>query len=59
MWGTYWVNDKDQIDFNIYRQEDDPALTIWAFALKRLAEHPPYMKVVNTEIGVFVARITF
>ena len=58
VWGTYFF-DGGEIDFNIYRQEDDPAITIWAYALKRTDDNPPWTKVVNTEIGVFVACIDF
>ena len=59
VWGTYWIDDEEQIDFNIYRQEDDPALTIWAYALRSTPDEAPYVLQVNTSIGVFVARITF
>lgn len=57
VWGTYFF-DGGEIDFNIYRCEDD-SLDIVAYALKRLAEHPPYMKTVNTELSVFIAYVDF
>ena len=59
VWGTYWIDDEDQIDFNIYKRGDDDALTIWAYALKSVPDEAPYVLQVNTAVGAFVAYVEF
>lgn len=59
VWGTYWVSAEDQVDFNIYEDEDNGNLTVWAYALQHEEGNPDYMKTVNTEIGTFVAHVDF
>ena len=58
VWGTFSFGE-EEIDFNIYKQEDDDAITIWAYALKSVPDEAPYVKQVNTEIGVFVAYVDY
>lgn len=59
VWGTYWVSDEEQVDFNIYQQDDGPNLTVWAYALQHEMGDPAYALTVNTTIGAFVAHIDF
>ena len=59
VWGTYWVDDEEQIDFNIHIRGDDDALTIWAYALKSVPNEEPYVLQVNTAVGAFVAYVEF
>lgn len=59
VWGTYWLDEKEQVDFNIYQQDDSPNLTVWAYALQHEMDDPEYMLTVNTDIGAFVAYADF
>lgn len=59
VWGTYWVSAEEQVDFNIYQQDDSPNLTVWAYALQHEMGDPAYALTVNTSIGAFVAHIDF
>jgi hypothetical protein len=57
VWGTYWIDEEDQVDYNVYQSDDSDNLTVWVYALKHTPEDPTYIMTVNTEIGLFVAHV--
>ena len=59
VWGTYWISTEEQVDFNIYQQDDSANLTVWAYALKHEMGDPADALTVNTAIGAFVAHVDF
>jgi len=48
VWGTYWVSAEEQVDFNIYQQDDSANLPVWAYALKHEMIDPKYALTLHT-----------
>ena len=59
VWGTYWVSEEDQIDFNVFKLDEEDKIHIWAYALKHVPNEAPYVLQVNTSIGYLVATVDF
>lgn len=59
VWGTYWVTAEDQIDFNVFKLEEEDKINVWAYPLKRVPNEAPYVLQVNTEIDYLVATVDF
>ena len=59
VWGTYWVSAEDQIDFNVFKLDEEDKIHVWAYALRSTPDEAPYVLQVNTSIGYLVATVDF
>ena len=59
VWGTYWVNEEEAINFNVFKLDEEDKIHVWAYALRSTPDEAPYVLQVNTSIGYLVATVDF
>ena len=59
VWGTYSIDDEEQINFNVFKLDEEDKIHVWAYALRSTPDEAPWVVQINTSIGYLVATVDF